>query len=154
MFNLFSAGDLRKAWACFALSTRTQLILLDEPSKGLDIPAQAVLRKALTEAALEGSAIVLSTHHVREVEGLLDHITIIDRGGHVRLNAPVDALHKQFSLVSSLTKEHLSTQALAYQRTANGWRALLAEPSVASADIPLELLFTGLCTKGKDVSHE
>ncbi len=153
-FAQFSAGDLRKAWICFALSTRTELVLLDEPSKGLDIPAQAVLRKALTEAALDGCTIILSTHHVREVEGLLDHITLIDRGGHLRLNAPVEELHQQFSIVCSVSKDNLPAEALAYQRRASGWVALLPETSEAPTDIPLELLFTGLCKKGKEASHE
>ncbi|MEJ6949637.1 ATP-binding cassette domain-containing protein [Natronospora cellulosivora (SeqCode)] len=153
-FATFSAGDLRKAWLSIALSCQTELVFLDEPSKGLDINAQAVLRKVLAESAAKESTIVLSTHHVREVEGLLDHITLIDRGGHLRLNARVEDLHKEFTLVHSLTKEQIPAESLAYQRKASGWTALLKEDSDSPEDIPLELLFTGLCRKGKEISND
>ncbi|TCT12218.1 ABC-2 type transport system ATP-binding protein [Natranaerovirga pectinivora] len=153
-FSNYSAGDLRKAWLSITLSCRTELILLDEPSKGLDINAQTVLRKVLAETAADGSTIILSTHHVREVEGLLDYITIIDRGGHLRLNAGIENLYKEYSLIHSLTKEQIPTESLAYQRRATGWTALLKEPSNSPQDIPLELLFTGLCGKKKEVSNE
>lgn len=148
-FSHFSGGDLRKAWLCIVMSCQTELIFLDEPSKGLDIKAQAVLRKVLAQSADAGSKIILSTHHVREVEGLLDQVTIIDRGGDLRLNSSVADLSDEFSLVRCLTKEHLPTEALAYQRTASGWTALVRQPSEIPEDIPLELLFSGLCGKGE-----
>lgn len=153
-FSDFSAGDLRKAWLSIALSCQTELLFLDEPSKGLDINAQAVLRKALAQAADAGTRIVLSTHHVREVEGLLDHLTIIDRGGFLRINSPIEDLSKEFSLVHCLTKEQLPSEALSYQRTTSGWTALLRKPSDAPTDIPLEILFTGLCKKGEELAND
>ncbi|MFP4015598.1 MAG: ABC transporter ATP-binding protein [Halanaerobiales bacterium] len=153
-FANFSAGDLRKAWLSVVLSCQTELVFLDEPSKGLDINAQAFLRKALAEAAADGTKIIISTHHIREVEGLLDHVTLIDRGGNLLLNASVENLYKEFSLTHSLTGEQIPAESLAYQRTASGWTALLQEPSNSPEDIPLELLFTGLCRKGKELSND
>lgn len=153
-FSHFSAGDLRKAWLSFTLSCRTELILLDEPSKGLDIPAQAMLRKVLAEAADDGCSIVLSTHHIREVEGLLDHVTIIDRGGEIQLASSIDKLSDAYSLVHSNTQEMLPKDCIAFQRTTKGWLGLIAQGSPSNLDIPLELLFTGLCGNTKEVSYE
>ncbi|MCZ0704630.1 ABC-2 type transport system ATP-binding protein [Natronobacillus azotifigens] len=153
-FSHYSSGDLRKAWLCIVLSCQTEIVFLDEPSKGLDINAQAVLRKVLAQSADAGSRIILSTHHVREVEGLLDHVTIIDRGGKLRLNSSVTGLSEEFSLVHCLTKEQLPADALSYQRTTSGWTALMRQPAEEEEDISLELLFTGLCKKAEVPANE
>lgn len=153
-FSHYSSGDLRKAWLCIVLSCQTEIVFLDEPSKGLDINAQAVLRKVLAQSADAGSRIILSTHHVREVEGLLDHVTIIDRGGKLRLNSSVADLSEEFSLVHCLTKEQLPADALSYQRTTSGWTALMRQPAEEEEDISLELLFTGLCKQAEVPANE
>ncbi|SFI32026.1 ABC-2 type transport system ATP-binding protein [Tindallia magadiensis] len=153
-FTHFSAGDLRKAWLSFAFSCKTDLFILDEPSKGLDIHAQSTLRKTLTDIAADGSTILLSTHHVREVEGLLDHVTMINRNGQLLLNAPITDLHKSFRLKRALSKESFPENYLACRRDASGWTLLLNEPSDLAEDIPLELLFTGICRKEKELSDE
>ncbi|SEO06312.1 ABC-2 type transport system ATP-binding protein [Amphibacillus marinus] len=144
-FNAFSAGDLRKAWLAIVLACQTALILLDEPSKGLDIKAQASLRKALAETAAAGSRILLSTHHVREVEGILDHVTIINRGGKLLLNAEVAQLYQHYSLIEAAQEHQLPSDILAKQRLTMGWVGLVNQPAQTMQDIPLELLFSGLC---------
>lgn len=153
-FSHYSSGSLRKAWLSFFLSCRTELILLDEPSKGLDITSQATLRKVLAEAADDGCSIVLSTHHVREVEGLLDHVTIINGRGQIQLTSNIDILSETYSIVHANTQEKLPEECLSYQRTSKGWLGLIKKPALQSQDIPLELLFTGVCGNTKEVAYE
>ncbi len=152
-FASFSAGDLRKAWLALSLACRTKILLLDEPSKALDINAQSVLRRSLAEASAEGVKILLSTHHVRELEGLLDYVALIDRGGVLRYSGGVETLHQDFHLTYHQRKEALPEEALAYQRSPSGWAALRRGASQEPVEIPLELLFTGLCKKRKEVNN-
>lgn len=152
-FASFSAGDLRKAWLAISLACRTEILLLDEPSKALDINAQSVLRRSLAEAAADGVKILLSTHHVRELEGLLDYVALIDRGGILRYSGGVEDLHQDFSLRVYREKAELPKETLAYRKSPRGWSALQRGASKEPVEIPLELLFTGLCKRGKEVGH-
>ena len=52
---------------------------MDEPTNGLDIPSKAQFRKAITKYTSEDSAIVISTHQVRDLENIIDPIIILDR---------------------------------------------------------------------------
>lgn len=75
-----SMGQKKKAFMCFALATNTRLLLMDEPSNGLDIPSKSQFRRAVAECMSDERTIIVSTHQVRDVENLLDRIMIVDHG--------------------------------------------------------------------------
>lgn len=75
-----SMGQKKKAFMCFALATNTRLLLMDEPSNGLDIPSKIQFRRAVAECMSDERTIIVSTHQVRDVENLLDRIMIVDHG--------------------------------------------------------------------------
>ncbi|MBR6249660.1 MAG: ATP-binding cassette domain-containing protein [Bacteroidales bacterium] len=75
-----SMGQKKKAFMCFALATNTRLLLMDEPSNGLDIPSKSQFRRAVAECMSDERTIIISTHQVRDVENLLDRIMIVDNG--------------------------------------------------------------------------
>ena len=78
--NQLSMGQKKKAFMCFALATNTSLLLMDEPTNGLDIPSKSSFRRAVAECMSDERTIVISTHQVRDVENLLDRIAIVDNG--------------------------------------------------------------------------
>jgi len=73
-----SMGMKKKIYMCVALAARTKLLLMDEPTNGLDIPAKSQFRKAIARGMRDDQIVIISTHQVRDVELLLDHVTIID----------------------------------------------------------------------------
>ena len=73
-----SMGQKKKAFMSFALATNTSLLLMDEPTNGLDIPSKSQFRKVVSEGMNEGRTIVVSTHQVADIASLLSHIVIID----------------------------------------------------------------------------
>jgi len=87
-FGLFSGqtltalsyGQQKKAALAFSLSCGARLILLDEPSNGLDILSKSQLRKVIAGAAQKDRVIVISTHQVRDLENLIDPIVILNEG--------------------------------------------------------------------------
>ena len=84
-----SMGQKKKIYICFALSARTKVLLMDEPTNGLDIPSKSQFRKAIARGSREDQIIIISTHQVRDVETLLDHVTMID-DNRVLMNEPLD----------------------------------------------------------------
>ena len=75
-----SYGQKKKFLLAFGLATRCRLVLLDEPTNGLDIPSKSQFRKLLAGTGEEGRIILISTHQVRDMENLIDPIIILDEG--------------------------------------------------------------------------
>ncbi len=76
-----SMGSRRKALIAFVLACNTPILLLDEPTNGLDIPSKGAFRRLLAEYISDERMVILSTHSVREVESLIDSVTICSREG-------------------------------------------------------------------------
>ena len=55
-----------------------RILLMDEPTNGLDIPSKSVFRKVVARCMTDERLMVLSTHQVRDVEMLLDHVVMIE----------------------------------------------------------------------------
>jgi len=89
--DAMSAGQLKKAWISFALACNVKYYYLDEPTNGLDIPSKAQFRKAVTKYTSEDSALIISTHQVRDLENIIDPIIILDNRA-VLVNASVQAI--------------------------------------------------------------
>jgi ABC-2 type transport system ATP-binding protein len=73
-----SKGMRTKLALLLALSRRSKLLILDEPSEGLDPVSIEELLQALVAAAAEGTSIFFSSHQIAEVERVADHVCIID----------------------------------------------------------------------------
>lgn len=83
-----SMGQKKKAFMSFALATNTPLLLMDEPTNGLDIPSKSQFRKVIASNMTDEKIVLISTHQVRDIDTLLDHVTIID-GSDILLNSSV-----------------------------------------------------------------
>ena len=105
-FNLgaLSMGQKKKVYMCIALAARTKLLLMDEPTNGLDIPSKSQFRKVVAQGMRDDQIVVISTHQVRDVETLLDHVTIIEQ------NAVL--LNERMNMEEPVNLEELFIQAL------------------------------------------
>ncbi len=103
-----SHGQTKKAAIAFALATNVQLLLMDEPSNGLDIPSKTMFRKIMAEYCHEDTCAIISTHQVRDLENLIDPIIILDNRA-VLLNASLETISQKlyFSLESSIPEHAL-----------------------------------------------
>lgn len=73
-----SMGQKKKAFISFALATNTRYLFMDEPTNGLDIPAKSQFRKIVSRHATDDRTVIISTHQVRDIDMLLDHILIME----------------------------------------------------------------------------
>lgn len=81
-----SMGQKKKVFMSFALATNTRVLIMDEPTNGLDIPSKSQWRKIIASGMTDDKMMLVSTHQVRDIEQVLDHVTIIDQS-RVLLNA-------------------------------------------------------------------
>ena len=136
-FTKLSFGQQKKAIIAFALSTNTKLILMDEPSNGLDIPSKAQLRRVISQASTDESCIVISTHQVRDLENLIDPIIILDRNG-VLLNETIDEISKRLCFEFGAT---VSDKAIYSEQTIGGYINVCRNETNRECKINIEALF-------------
>ena len=75
-----SHGQQKKFLLSFGLASQAKLVLLDEPTNGLDIPSKSLLRRVVAEALTDDRLFVISTHQVRDLGTLMDPIVILHQG--------------------------------------------------------------------------
>ncbi len=91
-----SMGNKKKVMMSFALATNTQLLMMDEPTNGLDIPSKRQFRKVIASNMNDDRLMIISTHQVHDVEMLLDHVTLIGRE-KLLLDASMQELAEQYT---------------------------------------------------------
>ena len=92
-FREYSKGNKQKVGLVVALQHRPELLILDEPTAGLDPLVQQTFNALLFEAREEGRTVFLSSHIIGEVERTCDRVAIIREGRIVRLDT-VEALRE------------------------------------------------------------
>jgi len=80
VLSAMSYGQKKNFLLSFGLATDCMLLILDEPTNGLDIPSKSQFRKIVANAVHEERSFVISTHQVRDMENLIDPIIILDEG--------------------------------------------------------------------------
>lgn len=90
----FSLGMRQRLGLAAALLTMPRLLVLDEPTNGLDPASKNAVHRVLTGLAAEGTAIVLSSHCMDDLEALCSEATIVSTG-RVVFSGPVDKLRAE-----------------------------------------------------------
>jgi ABC-2 type transport system ATP-binding protein len=90
----FSLGMRQRLGLAAALLTAPRLLVLDEPVNGLDPAGKNHVHRVLTRLAADGTAVVLSSHRMDDVEALCSEVTIVG-GGRVAFSGPVDKLRAE-----------------------------------------------------------
>jgi len=80
MSRTLSGGMKRRLMIARAMMTRPRLLILDEPTAGVDIEIRRGMWKTLREINAAGTTIILTTHYLEEAESLCRHLAIIDKG--------------------------------------------------------------------------
>lgn len=84
----YSSGMKQRIAIAKALLAKPPVLLLDEPTIGLDPQAARNLRELILELKAEGHTVLLTTHYMEEADQLSDRIGIIDQGKIIALDTP------------------------------------------------------------------
>ena len=146
--DAMSAGQLKKAWISFALACNVKYYYLDEPTNGLDIPSKAQFRKAVTKYTSEDSALIISTHQVRDLENIIDPIIILDNRA-VLVNASVQAITDKLFFDYGT---ELNPVALYLEQTPGGCIQVYPNTSGEESKVNVEAFFNAVHAH-KDLVH-
>ncbi|MFU8818394.1 MAG: ABC transporter ATP-binding protein [Desulfurivibrio sp.] len=86
----YSGGMKRRLNLAVALLAEPRILLLDEPTVGIDAQSRSLILDSLATLAARGSALVYTTHYMEEVEQLCDTVVILDAGKVIARGAPAE----------------------------------------------------------------
>ena len=137
-----SMGQKKKAFMCFALATNTSLLMMDEPTNGFDIPSKSQFRKVIASGMSDDKAVIISTHQVRDIDSLLDHVLIMD-GSKLLLNESVSSICEKLYFAEQGINEP-TEGALYVQPSVQGNSVILPNEYGEDAKLNLEVLFNAM----------
>jgi ABC-2 type transport system ATP-binding protein len=109
----YSSGNKRKLGLVLALMNRADLLIMDEPTGGLDPLMQQIFNELMLDVKAEGRTVFLSSHVLSEVQAICDRVGIL-RGGELKAVESVSNLmHADFQWVTLHFREPVAANALA-----------------------------------------
>lgn len=137
--DALSMGQKKNVFMSFAMACNTRVLLMDEPTNGLDIPGKSAFRRFTASNIDDERIFVISTHQVRDVDRLLDHILIMNHS-HVLLDERVYEIQKRLKFIET-NNAQLITEALHSIPSIGGASIIIPNDDQCETDINLELLF-------------
>lgn len=143
-FESMSLGQKKKATIAFALATHTPVLLMDEPTNGLDIVSRGQFRKLMARPEHAQRTVLISTHQAHDLESILSHIWFID-GGKLVLSSSMQDLAGHLHMGIAANAQELPAHVL-YQEAIGAQIAWVAarDPQIAASPVQLELLYKAL----------
>jgi ABC-2 type transport system ATP-binding protein len=113
-FSLLSTGQQRRLSLALAIAHQPPVVLLDEPTAGLDVPARVELHSLMDELRKDGTTIILATHDMAEAEKMSDRVAILLKGRIAAEGTPTELTAQGEGLVK-ISVASSSSSLLTYQ---------------------------------------
>lgn len=148
VISRLSFGQKKKVLIAFGISANTELLLMDEPTNGLDIPSKSQFRKVMASAVDQGKCIVIATHQVRDLHSLINHVMILDNA-----NVVFDQSLEAVSEGLWFGKANASNESdIIYSEATFGGRSVLVRGEKDETEVDLELLFNGVLSETQKIN--
>jgi ABC-2 type transport system ATP-binding protein len=148
-FASMSLGQKKKAVIAFALATNTPLLMLDEPTNGLDILGRSQFKEIMSRPEHRQRTVIISTHQAHDLQSLIDHVLFVNQG-KLDLSIGIQSLRARLDMGvvddQAAVADPLYMEALGQQ-----WAYIQANRSGEPGSIQLELLYKALSVKREPV---
>lgn len=143
-----SMGQKKKILLSFAFACNTPIVLLDEPTNGLDIPGKAAFRRLVARLATDDRLFIISTHQVRDLDTILDRVLIMNERRFL-LNETIASLQESFRFISGASEA--PADAIYALPSLSGVDYMAANEDASDTDVNLELLFEATLKSGDKI---
>lgn len=137
---LLSFGQKKKVLISFGIAANTTFLFMDEPTNGLDIPSKSQFRKIMASISDADRCIIISTHQVRDLHSLINHVVVLN-------NAKVVFDHSLFEVSKQLCFGKFRGDDLAsvlFSETGYPGKSVYKRNGFEETEVDLELLFSGI----------
>lgn len=141
--NQLSFGQRKKVFIAFGLATQTPLVIMDEPTNGLDIPSKSQFRKLMASAVSDDRCLIISTHQVRDLDNLIDELVILN-DKKIALKASIADLNERLAFK---TMSLADPTAIYTESTLNGMYHILPNSTNEHTRFDMELFFKAFLLK-------
>jgi len=141
-----SYGQQKKVLISFALATNASLLLMDEPTNGLDIVSKSQFRKLIAGSLDYTKCIVISTHQVKDLENLIDRVMVIDEG-RILFDQAMEAISDTLVFRLSFDPEEMA-RALYSEPSFRGNAVILPNTDGEDSQPDLEMLYKAVMLVG------
>jgi len=145
-----SYGQKKKVLISFALATGARVLLMDEPTNGLDIISKSQFRKILAQALDEERCMIISTHQVKDLENLIDRVTIIDEG-KILFDEDIETISRKLSFRYSYGDSEVAS-ALYSESLLKGNLIVAPNNGEDESNLDLELLYKAIVISGEKIT--
>jgi ABC-2 type transport system ATP-binding protein len=148
ILDKMSFGQQKKAMIAFGLATNTSLLVMDEPTNGLDIPSKVQFRKIIASVLTEERCIIISTHQVRDLDSLIDTLLVLHEK-EIVVNRPMDEVVEKLTFGFYADTEGL--KPVYEEKDMRGTNAILQNTTGRFSKVDLELLFNAIISGNKKI---
>ncbi len=149
MLNKLSHGQKKKVFVAFGLATNTKLLLMDEPTNGLDIPSKGQFRRMVASAIDDTRCLLISTHQVHDLDSLIDSITIMEKH-EIVFNQTIEEITKKLYFCVSDRNE--KDNAVIYsEETLRGLYQVCENKTGDDSKLDIELLFNAVLSNTQQI---
>ena len=148
IMDKMSFGQQKKAMIAFGLATNTSLLIMDEPTNGLDIPSKTQFRKLIASVLTEERCIVISTHQVRDLDSLIDSLLVLHNRDIV-VNCPIEDISERLTFATYA--DTTGIPVLYEEDGIRGKNVILQNTEGNYSKTDLELLFNAIITGNQPI---
>jgi ABC-2 type transport system ATP-binding protein len=148
VMDKLSYGQQKKAMIAFGLATNTSLLIMDEPTNGLDIPSKVQFRKLIASVLTDDRCIVISTHQVRDLDSLIDTLLVLHDCEIIVNNSTEEIAEK---VTFGVFNDTSGLQVLYEEESMRGKNAIIKNTTGKISKIDLELFFNAVTTGSKSL---
>lgn len=134
-----SYGQKKKVLISFGLASGVRVLLMDEPTNGLDIISKNQFKKVIAESINENTTILISSHQVQDLTNLIDHVVIIDKAMIILQNS-MRAIGEK--LTFQISRDYAEAEAAFFKEPVLGGNLLVAlNETGLESNVDLETLY-------------
>lgn len=137
-----SYGQKKKVLIAFALSANTRVLIMDEPTNGLDIPSKSQFRRLVSNALDKDRLILISTHQVRDLDNLIDAIVILE-DSKIMIRHSLETVAERLCF-GELASVEYDERVLYSEPSLRGYRAVFENSMREETRVDLEHLFNAV----------
>ena len=145
-----SFGQQKKVMIAFGLAANTSLLIMDEPTNGLDIPSKSQFRKIIASSFTENQCILISTHQVRDLDSLIDTLLVLHKQ-EIVLNSSLDTISEKLKFIGSSSTN--GSKVLYKEETLAGINTIIPNDSEDYSKVDMELLFNAINNNQTSVTN-
>ena len=150
MLNKLSHGQKKKVMIAFGLATNTKLLLMDEPTNGLDIPSKGQFRRMVAAGIDENRCLIISTHQVHDLDSLIDNIIVMEKHEIVFNQSIENITEKLYFRVAD--RNDKNEDVIYSEDTLRGLYQVCKNTTNEDSKLDIELLFNAITSNTKEIT--